>query len=840
MLEEWEKLNWRNKLDLLRRSLGAFWDALWYQSYRWEDEMIQDLRFGLRMLMKKPGFTAVAIITLALGIGANTAIFSVVNAVLLRPLPYLKPDELAMFYFTNPQGEQYWFFKPESYLNLKNYNSVFTDVAAWGNDTWPANLTGNGEPERLQGFQVSANLFQMLGVTAARGRTFIAEEDRPGAGRVVVISYDLWQRRFSGDPEIIGRSILLNGAAYDCIGVMPADFRFILKTDVWTTLDITPADKNDGSQVYFHQLARLKPGVSIEQARAETETLLRPYFNNSSEMRLDIKSFQAILTGSDRQMLFILLAAVSFVLLIACVNVANLLLARASTRRREFAIRAALGARRLRVVRQLLVESAMLAAFGSACGLLLANWCIKFLIGGLPEWVTAKNSHVAMLKLDGWAFGYTLALALATTIIFGLVPALQSSKVNLNEALKESGQSKTQGRRQNRFHSLLVVTEVALAMVLLVGAGLMIKSFWRLSNINRGFEQKGVLTAKIDPSSERYREPHTKVEFYRQLLERVSAIPGVEQAGITNGFLDRAWRVVVEEHPPVPEEQRLWASRHPVSADYFRAMGIPLRAGRFFTEGDVNGALPVVIIDESLARRDFPDENPIGKHLRFENALREIVGVVGATRGWKTYSSGDEEIPRVYLPYQQENWGTMAIIIRAQSGDPMSLVPAIRRELAAIDKDQPIYAFKPLSQSVTEISVDRRFSTSLLSAFAALAAMLAAIGIYGVMSYAVNQRAHEIGIRMALGADRADIFKLIIGQGMRVVMIGLLLGSLCAIALTRWIESLLFEVRATDPVTYVAIGLLLAGTSLIACYLPARRATKTDPMCRASMRVVYV
>ncbi len=488
------------------------------------EALFQDLRFGLRVMMKKPGFTAVAIITLMLGIGANTAIFSVVNAVLLRPLPYLKPGELTMFYFTNPQGEQYWFFKPAAYLNLKNYNSVFTDVAAWGNDTWPANLTGDGEPERLQGFQVSANLFHMLGVTAARGRTFMAEGDRPGAGRVVVISYDLWQRRFGGDPEIIGRPILLNGAAYDCIGVMPADFRFILKTDVWTTLDITPADSSDSNQVYFHQLARLKPGVSLEQARAETETLLRPYFNNSSEMRLDIKSFQAILTGSDRQMLFILLAAVSFVLLIACVN------------------------------------------------------------------------------------------------------------------------------------------------------------------------------------------------------------------------------------------------------------------------------------------------------------------VVGATRGWKTYGSGDEEVARVYLPYQQENWGTMAIIVRAQSGDPMSLVPALRRELAAVDKDQPIYAFKPLSQSVTEISVDRRFSTLLLTAFAALASVLAAIGIYGVMSYAVSQRTREIGIRMALGADRLDVFKLIIGQGMRVVMIGLLLGLFCAIALTRWIESLLFEVRPTDTMTYVVIAFLLAGTSLVACCLPARKATKTDPM----------
>jgi putative ABC transport system permease protein len=793
----------------------------------------QDLRFGVRMLLKYPGFTFVAVLTLALGIGANTAIFSVVNAVFLRPLPYHNADELMMFHFTDARGREELVYSPAAYLDLKSQNSVFTDVAAWGNNTWPANLTGDGEPERLQGFQVSANFFQVLGVAAVRGRTFLPEEDHLGSNRVV-ISYDLWQRKFGGDPEMIGHSIQLNGVPYDCIGVMPAEFRFVLKTDVWTTLDITVTEGDDHNIIALNQVARLKPDVSIERACIEIENLLRPYINDSNrDKRATLKPLQAVLMEDVHETLFILFAAVSFVLLIACVNIANLLIARASARRKELAIRAALGAGRLRVVRQLLVESSLLAIFGGACGLILANWCIKFLVAGLPIWVAAKNSHVAMLKLDGWAFSYTFVLALATTIIFGLVPAIQASKVDLNEALKEGSRSDTQGRRQNRLFSLLVVTEVALTVVLLAGAGLMIKSFWRLTNANRGFEQEGVLTARIDPLSDRYGNFDQVVAFYQQLLERISAIPGVEYAGITNGFLDRGWKVVVEEHPSIPEDERSVAARHPVSLDYFRAMSIPLRAGRFFTDRDVNGGQPVAIIDETLQRRYFPNENPIGKHLRFEDTSREIVGVVGATKAWKDYSYGADKnlfFPHVYLPYQQENWETMAIIVRVPSGDPMSLIPAIRREVAAIDKDQPIYSFKLLEQSVAELSSDRRFSTFLLSAFAAMAAILATIGIYGVMSYAVAQRIYEIGIRVALGAQAGDVLKLVIRQGMTLVGVGLFIGLLGAFVLTRFIAAQLYDVSAVDPVTFALISLLFTGVAMLACYLPARQATKVDPL----------
>jgi len=472
----------------------------------------------------------------------------------------------------------------------------------------------------------------------------------------------------------------------------------------------------------------------------------------------------------------------------------------------------------------------MLAVVGGACGLLLANWSIGFLVAGLPPDVVAKNSHVARLTLDGWALGFTFALSLFTTIIFGLIPAIQVSGVNLNEALKEGGRSDTQGRGQNRFRSLLVVTEIALAMVLLVGAGLMTKSLWRFSNVDRGFETAGVLTARIDPFGDSYREPHEIVAFYGQLLERVAAIPGVKHAGLTNGFLDRNWQVAVEEHPEIPEDERLSAARNPVSAGYFGAMSIPLRAGRFFTERDVENAPQVAIIDEVLARRHFPNEDPIGKHLRFESGLREIVGIVGATRAWKRFTAGDVDAARVYIPYQQENWGTMALIVKAQAGDPTKLIPAIRSELAAIDKDQPIHSFTLLEESVNELSADQRFSTLLMAAFAVIAAVLAAVGIYGVMSYSVTRRTQEIGIRMALGAQTGNVMRLVVKQWMILTAVGVTIGLLASIGLTRLLESFLFGVSAMDRATYALTTVLLLGVALLACYIPARRATKVDPM----------
>src|SRR5262245_4584771 len=490
LLAEWDRLDWRAKRVLLWHSLGAFADALWMQPKRLEDEMFQDLRYGVRMLLKKPGFTLIAVLTLTIGIGANTAIFSVVNAVLLRPLPYQRADELVKIYSTNTLNDGEGLISPVTCLNLRDQNSVFSEMAAVDARGWAANLTGAGEPERLQGDKVSANLFHMLGVAPAQGRAFVAEEDRPGNNRVVVLSHELWQRRFGGAADLIGRSIILNDLNYTVIGVMPADFRYYQKTDLWTPIAFTPADeKFEPGCLYV--VARRKPGVSIEQARSEVDRLyLRQLNNPKSDSRVNLKPLQSSLTQDVRRMLWILFAAVGFVLLIACANVANLSLAGASVRHREFAIRTALGAPALRVVRQLLVESAMLAVLGGGCGLLLARWGIQFLVGGLPEYLALTNSHVATLKLDAQALGFTFALAFLTTIIFGLLPAFQSSKVNLNETLKEGGRGEIQGRGQTRLRSLLVVSEIAMAMILLVGAGLMLKSFWRLSRVNPGFSTR--------------------------------------------------------------------------------------------------------------------------------------------------------------------------------------------------------------------------------------------------------------------------------------------------------------------------------------------------------------
>ncbi|HKS43402.1 MAG TPA: ABC transporter permease [Blastocatellia bacterium] len=790
-------------------------------------DLQQDLRYGARMLVKNPAFTTIAVLTLALGIGVNAAIFSVVNAVLLQPLPYAKADELVQVIRT-PGGKQRWPFSPGAYLDLKNRNTVFTGTAALSNKGWPANLTERGEPERLQGYAVSANLFPLLGVAATQGRTFYDEEDRPGENRVVVLSHALWQRRFDADPQIIGQALMLNGAAYTVVGVMPADFRFYTKTDLWTTLAFTAADENDDSG-YLEVIGRRKSDVSPEQASAEIENIVRDYRNsNNLEMHALLTPPQQMLTEEVRPMLLLLFAAVGFVLLIACANIANLLLARGNVRRREMAIRSALGAGRFRVVRQLLAESLLLAFVGGAIGLLLANWAIKFIASGLPEYLIAANSRIAMLKIDSMALGFTFVLSLLTSMLFGLAPALQLSKINLNEALKEGG--RTAGTR-NHLRSALVVAEVALAMVLLVGAGLMVKSFWRLAHVNPGYEPAGVLTARIDPGAN-YKEFEQVTALYQGLLERVSTIPGVRSAGVINS-LNASFSFSVDEHPPLPPEQRASAAINQVSADYFKAMGIPLRAGRFFTDRDVRGTTPVVIISETFAQQHFPNEDPIGKHLtcKISRAMPEmsyqIVGVVGGAR-YEALSY--EPFPHMYYSYLQDNWWSMSLVVRTGSDDPISLTTPIRAELATIDKNQPIHSFKALEETVAQMVAPQRFTTMLLTGFAALAALLAAIGIYGVMSYSVTQRTREIGVRMALGAQAGDVMKTAMKQAVILVAVGVMTGLAASFALTRLISNLLFGVEATDPATLVAITLLLIGIALVACFIPARRATKVDPI----------
>lgn len=787
----------------------------------------QDLRYAIRMLKHDAPFTVVAVLTLALGIGMNTAIFSIVNAVLLQPLPFANADELAMIYNTSG-GESKFPLSPIAFLNLKRNNSAFTGIAALSNKGWAANLTGSGEAERLQGFQVSANLFSLLGVAPLHGRAFVEDEDRPGGNHVVVLSNELWQRRFLGDPNIFGQTITLNGDAYRVIGVMPESFRFFTKTDLWTPLAFTPTDENDPAG-FLAVIGRRKPGVSFAQANTEVETISRELNKNAnSQVTTRLVVPQSELTEEVRPMLLLLMAAVGFVLLIACVNIANLLLARGNVRRKELAVRTALGAGRWRVMRQLLTENLLLAFLGASLGLLLARWATQFVASGLPEYLADANSRVALLRLDTTALVVTFTLAFITSLVFGLVPAFQLSRIDLNEALNEG--SRTVAPRK-RLRSVLVVAEVALAMVLLVGGGLMTRSFWRLAHVNLGYDPSGVLTAKIDPS-EKYEGLDRVSTFYKELLRRVQTIPNVREAALINS-LNASFSFSIDEHPPLPPEQEPSAAINQVSPDYFRVLGIPLRKGRFFNDSDGKGSQPVVIVDETLAQQYFPGEDPIGKHIKGEfsraegESSREIIGVVGSARYW---TLSHEPVPHMYFSYLQQNWSSMTLVVRAQSGDPMGLSAPIRSELASIDKLQPIHSFKPMESTVSELVAPQRFTTLLLSAFAVMAAGLAAIGIYGVVSYAVAQRTREIGVRMALGATARDVQKLILLQGMTPVAIGTIIGLSASVALTKLISGLLFGVKTTDLATLIAVTLLLTIIALIANYIPARRAIRIDPL----------
>jgi len=788
--------------------------------------LTQDIRYGVRMLLKNRAFTLLAIITLALGIGANTAIFSVVNAVLLRSLPYAKADELVTIFMTSggDESESRFPFAPAPYLNLRAHNNSFSDIAALSNKGWPVNLTNSGEPERLQGFEVSANLFSVLGVNADWGRTFSPEEDVFGQNHVVVLSSDFWQRRFAGDRNVIGRTLTLNGESYTVIGIMPADFRFYTKTDLWKPLAFDPKEAAERNASYLELIGRLKQGVSIQQANSETDQITRAFLNDPKlPLHALLKPPQELIARSVKPILLVLVAAVAFVLLIACVNMANLTLARGIVRRRELAVRAALGATRFRVVRQLLVESALLAFIGGAVGLLLANWVIRFLTSGLPEYISNANARVGLLKIDGIALAFTIGLSIVTTILFALIPALQLSRFDLNRELKDGGKSSI---TRNRFRSALVITEVTLAMITLVGAGLMVKSLWRLVHVNPGYEPYGVLTADIDPSRQTYKSKGELNGFYQQLLKRVANLPGVFNVGIIN-TLNASTDYAIVEHPPVPVERQPSAQMNQVSSDYFKAMGIPLREGRVVDERDVEGATRVIVIDESFARREFPGESPIGKHLSFWKQSWEIVGVVGGARYW---GLSGQPVPHMYFSYQQVNWGSMQLVIRTQFSYPMRLSNPVRGELAVIDKNQPIHSFKTLESTVSDLAAPQRFTTLLLASFAGLSALLSAIGIYGVISYSVSQSMRDIGVRMALGAQRRHVLSLVLKHGMVLAVIGIILGLLGSYGLTRLMTTLLFEVKPTDAVTYVTVAGGLIAVALVACYIPARRATRIDPL----------
>ncbi len=801
----------------------------------------QDMRYGMRTLWKNPGFTLVAVFALALGIGANTTIFSAINSLLLHPFSFRDADRIMAIWESNPQaGFKRGSVATANFLDMRSQNTVFESIAAFTGRSF--NLTEGDKPERIEGAGVSPQFFSALGVEAAAGRTFLPEEEQAGRDAVAVISDSLWQRRFGRDQGIVGRVVPINNRSFTIVGVMPVDFDFPRGgVEMWSPFVFDNDDMTDRASHYLRVIARLNPQVTMEQAQSDINNLMRrlaeQYPETNAGRGVLIETLREANTGGPRPYLLIALGAVGFVLLIACANVANLLLLRAAARQKEIAIRAALGASRWQLMRQMLTESVLLALLGGSLGLLLSVWAIDSIRAGMPPNFARLISGWKNLGIDWNVFGFTLLISLATGIIFGLVPALLASKTNLNEALKEGGRSSTEGRSRNRTRSLLVIMEVALSLVLLVGAGLMVRSFLRMMDTNPGFEASNVLTMEIALPRAKYSEDQQRRSFFRQLSQRIEALPGVTAAGLVSqiplGFDDSDTYFSVEGRPKPEPGNRPLADFRIISADYFGAMRIPLRTGRTFTERDAPDAPPVAIISQAMARGVFPNEEPLGKRLYVGDGeqAREIVGVVGDIRHEPFSDDVTKQTePTLYVPHAQIPRGSMVVVIRSGASDPTQMTAAVQNEVQAVDKDQPIYNIRTMPQIIAESMSPQRVSAFLFAGFALIALVLASVGIYAVVSYSVAQRTHEIGIRMALGAQASDIFRLVVGQGMKLILIGITLGMIAAFAVTRLMASILYGVSATDFVTFAAISLLLSVVALVACYIPARQATKVDPM----------
>jgi len=802
------------------------------------ETLLQDLRYSARMLRKSPGFTAVAALTLALGIGANTAIFSVVNAVLLRPYPYKDEDRLVWLWETSPPGVHGSNPSPANFLDWQKQNKVFEQLEAI--NVRDFNLIGDANPERMRGMVITHGLFSLLGVRPQIGRDFFPGEDRPGHSNVAILSHELWQRRFGGDPNILNQSITLDDQQFTVIGVMPPSRGLRWRdTDIWTPIAFTAAQAQNRRGYPLNVIGRLKPEVTLEQARSEMSLiagrLANQYSDTNAGWDVRVAPLLEDAVSEIRPSLQLLLGAVAFVLLIACANVANLLLARAAVRQKEIAVRTALGASRWRIVRQLLTESLLLSLAGGIIGLTLASWGLKIMMAMADIFWP----RVMDLSLDVRILAFTTAITLLTGLSFGMVPALQVSKPNLNEMLKDAGRGSTEGGRRQIVRNALVVVEVAISLVLLVGAGLLMRSFIGLQKVDPGFDPKNALTVSISLPERKYPEKDRQAAFYSRLIERVSALPGVQAMGAASsvpfsnahwgGYFGRGFRV--EGHAGAQAED--WTGYYSVSPNYFRTMGIPLLRGRLFTELDTKGALRVAIINSTMAKRYFPNEDPIGKHIQltslFNNdpgVYREIVGIVGDV---KSYGLGQDAPPQTYEPYTQESLPFMTLVART-AGDPTGLNEAIRREVLQLDKEQPIFSSETLDSLIAKSTGDQRFSMMLFGVFAAAAIALASVGLYGVMSYACAQRTHEVGIRMALGAQRRDVLGLILRQGLLLTLSGIAIGLIAAWAATRLLINMLYGVSATDLPTFAGVSLLLIGVALFACYIPARRATKVDPM----------
>jgi putative ABC transport system permease protein len=800
--------------------------------------MLKDLRYGFRSLLKRPGLTAVALITLALGIGINTAIFSAVDSVLLRPLPFKEPEQVVAIWEHTPHlGIARNEFAPANYFDLRRQNQSFTDVGAFGQLN--VNLTGDGDPEQLDGQLVTANVFSVLGVSPALGRTFAPDEDQTGREHVAVLSDALWRRRFNRDPRIINRSVTLNGESFTIVGVMPASFFFPEReAELWIPWAMEPGQAEGRGDHYFRLVGRLKPGVTREHAHAEAESiaarLAGEYPRTNEGLGFLVNSFHQDYAGDLRRPILVLFAAVGLVLLIACANVANLLLAQATTRRREIAIRMALGARRWAIARQLLIESLLLASAGGLLGVLAAIWGVAGLSKLLPE----SLSKLQAISVDSRVFLFTIGVTLLTAIAFGVVPALHATRANPGDALGETSRDVAGGVSGRYLRRVLVIAEVAVAVVLLVGAGLLIRSFNRLRQVDLGFKTDNLLTMRMVLPLPKYMKQETRRTFFDELLRRVNEIPGVEAAGI-NTYLPLStsgmkFSFSVEGRTMPSDTNLPFAVYRVVNPDYFNAMGIPLQRGRVFDQRDNAESTPALIVNRRLAEQFWPGEDPTGKRLKIgpadsPNPWATVVGVVGDVRQVGLYG---EQLSELYAPYAQERRSWLAprdLVVRTR-GDAASVAAQVREAVWAVDKDQPVSNIRTMNQVLAAAISRERFQMLLLSLFAALALVLACVGLYGVISYAVAQRTHEIGVRMALGAQPRDVLALVVRQGMALTFAGLLLGIVGGLAVTRVMSDLLFGVTTTDAVTFMSVAGLLVVVAFLACYVPARRATKVDPL----------
>jgi len=789
--------------------------------------MWQDMRYGARILLKNPVFTLVAVLTLALGIGANTAIFSVVNAVLLRPLPFREPERVVMVWHNGVEaaGGARTPLAVADLLDWRAQSRSFESIAAF--TYMSINDTSGETPERVLGVGVTSNFFEVLGVRAALGRTFQSDEDRPGAGLVVLLNDSYWRRRFGADPQVVGRALTLNGNSHTVIGVMPPGLNFPAKdVEIWALQKVeTPTRRGP----YFLQgLARLKTSTAPEQAYTDMRSIKSSF--DGGKFNFNILPVNDYVVGEVRHELVSLLVAVTLVLLIAAANVANLNLSRSAARVKEISIRTALGAGRGRIIRQFLTESLVLAFIGGALGTFLAIWGIDLLVLSAPEDIP----RLEQIGIDWRVLGWTALISTLTGIVCGLAPTWQSTRLNLSEALKEGGRDAIKGPGQAQSRSFLVVAELAMAVMLLVGAGLLIKTLWYLQKVDLGANPERVLAGYFELPEQRYSQPQQMKIFYTRLIEKANALPGVQAAALSNcippycGMSDVFW---IEGRPYDPSQPPPIAYMIRVSPDYFRTLGIVLRSGRYLSNKDEAEAPRVVMINEALQRHFFPGVDPIGKRLNTGNAEQpvwnEIVGVIGDV---KTNGLAEETQPALYQTLTQAQWPALSLLLKTEAREPLSLVGEAREAIKSVDREVPLAPIKTMEESLSIATSEYRFRARLIALFAALALILACVGIYGVISHSVAQRTHEIGVRMALGAHSGNVLRLVIAQGIKLTLAGLTIGLLASFGLTRLMKGLLFGVGPTDPVIFIVISVLLGAAALIACYVPARRATKVDPM----------